>query len=279
MLDLTSPDIVMVKLPKGFRFLNQFAPSQWAKDPSKMLCVETSITMADEFQRPGDHIPEHLIEVLCSDYVGPDVASNPNGTTLDEARKMFAYCKLTYIDLQSLVDEFNRGNRTPLHAEIMAQNNQNVLQIFTVNDESKLFEAVANPDHDPQNPYVHGKKLHAWDDVGMSHTFVRVGYSKINGFGLYGEPAAVGFAQPVPILWQDIVNAGIIHAWAVLPEGVAPPPADFLFQHGTWPAPKPAQITVDQQEINDALAILKATTNTVAQGIVRIEELLGIKAS
>ncbi len=273
MLDVTNPDIVMVALPKGFRFLNQFASPQWAK-LAKTLCFETSVAMADEFQRPGDQIPEHLIEILAS-----SASADAAAITLDEAAKILASCKLNFIDLQSLVDEFNRGDRT-LHAEIMAQNSQNVMQLFTINDASELYEAVSNPNSaDPQNPYVRGKKLHAWEDAGKSHSFVRLGYSKTGGIGLYGEPAAVGFDQPVPILWQDIVNAGIAHVWAILAEGVALPPAGFLFQSGAWPTPPPPQVTVDVAALNNSLMILKATTNTAAQGIAHIEELLGIKAS
>src|SRR5690348_12232249 len=116
------PDI-MVKLPKGFRFLNQFAPSQWAKHPSLYLCAETVTTMADEFQRPGEHIPEHLVEYLCATYVGPDDVSDTRGTNEAQIDEMFKFCKLATINLQNLVDEFNQGNRAPLHAELMAQNN------------------------------------------------------------------------------------------------------------------------------------------------------------
>jgi hypothetical protein len=252
---------VVVKLPRGFRFLNQFSPSQWAQNPSKYRCAEASVAMATEFARPGSHIPEHLMDYLYVKYIGPDDAGDQRGTNEAQLEEMLKWCQVTFVNLQALVDEFSKGDRTPLHAELMAMNNQNVMQIITVADESKLYDAV-------------GKKLHAWNDEGMSHVMTRVGYSTDEGYGLYGEPAAVGFAQPVRIPWQRIIDAGIVHAWGILAEGVPMPPAGFLFQRGTWPAPKPATVTLSQAELEQALSILEAALTAQTNSLNAIKDLL-----
>lgn len=264
------PDI-SVKLPPSFHFLNQFAPSQWATNPSLYRCAEACVAMADGFARPNEHILEHLMDYLYVKFIGPDVATDTRGTQASQIPQMLTFLKIGFVDMQPLVDAYNAGNVTPLHNELMAQNNQDVPQILVIADESQLYEYAQQADGAPGL----GRKLHAWNDAGMEHCIFRIGYSTDQGYGLYGEPAAVGFEQPVKIPWSCIDKARIIHAFAVMPSGVVAPPSGFLFQQGTWPPPvAPTAATVDLAHITDILNVLKAASNATAQAISEIEAML-----
>ena len=213
----------IIPLPPSFRYLNQFAPSSWAPNPSKYRCVTASVAMLAEIAYPGRWIPEELEHDLYVKWAGPDVSSDTQGVAKQPVLDWFKSVNIGFIDLADLL-----GNHGELKAEIQAMNEQGVPQLITVDDESKLYDAKT------------GAKLHNWADQGMSHAFVRAGFRDDEGYGLYFEPAAPGFAQPVPISWDNsIMPAGVITCIAVMPAGVPTPPAGFRYTTGTWPKPKP----------------------------------------
>lgn len=225
---------IAVKLPANFRYLNQFAPSKWAADPSLLLCGETCAAMAAEFAYPGKYVPEQLIEELCVRFTGqPDTKANPWGTTKGELEDWFKSVSIGFIDMGAQVDEFNKGNEAPLHNEIMAQNEQGVPQIIAVADEAYLIE------------FGTGKNLHSWVNKNdpnhkvYGHVIFRVGYG--DGYGLYMEPAAPAFAHPVKIGWNDVKAAKIVTCLAIMPNGVATPPAQFSYTNAKWPTPPKPQ--------------------------------------
>ena len=224
-------------------YVNQFAPSPFAKNPSGYRCVTASAAMAIDFAYPGGHDPYQLEHDLYVQYAGPDVPSDENGLSKDQLKEILTTFHVGFIDMDPLVQEGLNGNPTPLLQEMEAQTKQDVLQIITVADESFLKEAGT------------GKKLHNWVDNGLKHCFVRVGFSDDLGYGEYLEPAAPLFCQdaqghekPVAIAWSDIVSAKIITAIAIMPYGVPVPPVGFSYQHGVWPVPPKPPINVDRAE-------------------------------
>lgn len=258
----------LIHLPPNFRYLNQFAPSQWAPNPSKYRCVSASAAMLAEIAYPGRWIPEELEHDLYVKLAGPDVASDTNGIDKGPILDWFHSVNIGFVDMAALVE----GDMEALRLEITAQNVQNVPQMLCVRDESQLRHALT------------GAKLHAWADQGLHHCFIRVGFSDDRGYGLYYEPAAPGFAQPVPISWHDsIVPAGIITAVALMPAGVPTPPANFSFQHGAWPVPKPvldtakalSTIAAMQQALTsnqDAMEAMKAAMANLANDLAQLKQ-------
>lgn len=248
-------DFLVKRLPA---YVNQFAPSPWAQNPSGYRCVTASAAMALDFAYPGKHDPAQVEHDLYVKYAGPDVSSDHNGLTKDQLKEILTSFHVGFIDMDNLVQEGLNGNPSPLLQEMEAQNKQNVLQIITVADESFLKEALT------------GKKLHNWVDNGLSHCFVRVGFSDDQGFGEYLEPAAPLFCQdaqghekPVAIAWSDIVSARVITCIAIMPYGVPVPPAGFSYQHGVWPVPPKPPVDVDKAE-QAILALLAACQNQQA---------------
>jgi len=230
---------VFIPLPSGFQYLNQFAPSQWAPNPSKYRCVTASASMLAEVAYPGRWNPAQLEDELYIKLAGPDVATDTTGIAKQPILDWFHSVNIGYVDLAHLLGDVNA-----LHAEIQAMNDQHIPQLIAVADESKLFDAKT------------GVKLHSWADQGLSHAFIRVGYSTDQGWAYYYEPAAPGFPQPVPISWVDsILTAGIITCVGIMPHGVPTPPAGFSFQHGTWPLAKPI---FDQAKAESTLAAAMA---------------------
>lgn len=262
----------LVALPPVWRYVNQFLHTQWAQDPSLMRCGPDATAMAAEFAYPGRYIPEELMHDLYVKWAGADVASNLQGTSIEQIKAWLASASIGCIDMQPLVDEFNRGNKDPLRLELGAMNRQGVAQIITVADEAFLFQAVPNPHYDAadpnSSPYIRGQRLHNWVDAAdphhtvYHHVIFRVGYSDNEGYGLYAEPAAPAFCvnskgqfTPVKILWSDIEAAGVMHCLAIMPNGVAKPPDGFDYRTGTWPEPpKPA---LDYEAIEADLTAFK----------------------
>ncbi len=251
----------LVKLPNVWRYVNQFVSTRWASDPSLMRCGPDSTAMAAEFADPGKWIPEELMDQLYRQWAGPDVASNQQGTTIEQIKGWLSSVGIAFIDMQGLVDEFAKGNRDPLRLELGAMNAQDVPQILTVVDEAPMYEAVWD---EAQGQYVRGEKLHPWAHPGQySHVVFRVGYSDDQGYGLYADGAAPGFSiskagdfTPVKILWSDIEAAGVMHCLAIMPHGVSAPPAGFDFRSGTWP--EPAKPALDTKALMDDLEAAKA---------------------
>lgn len=263
---------IHVTLPSNFKYQNQFAPSAWARDPSLLLCGEASTAMAAEIAYPGKWVPEELIAELCQRWTGsPDTRANPRGTTREEIVAWLQEQHVGHIDLADLVAI---AGQAELHQEIMAQNKNGVPQIVTVADESQLYEAVPDA-NDANGAYMRGPKLHNWQDKGMGHVMLRVGYSDDHAYGFYMEPAAPGFAQPVKILLSDMNAANVITAIAIMPHGMPQPPAGFRFsQHGPWPAPKPvldiAKVQTTVGGMMQAVDALKAAVSTLAADLAAL---------
>lgn len=210
----------MVPLPANWRYVYQFDGN------SQYKCVEASLAMAGQFAYPERYAnPAKLMSQIYTQYVGPDVAGDRNGTTRAQALEWLDSQHIGYIDMEPML-----GNLDELLAEIQAQNEQNVPQMISIGDESFLKYAR------------NGQTLHNWADAlnHGSHTFLRVGFSDNEGWAYYMEPAAApSFAEPVPIKWSDIVAGAVVGCIAIMPPGVPVPPAGFRYTTGKWPAPKP----------------------------------------
>lgn len=274
-----------VELKPPWRYLNQFASSQWATDPSTMRCGPDATAMAAELAYPGRWIPEELLDELYRKWAGPDVASDQQGTTIQQITAWLASVKIGFIDMQPLVDEFRSGNKDPLRLELGAMNHQGVPQILTVVDEAPMYEAVPNPHYDAadanSSPYIRGPMLHPWAKPGeYSHVIFRVGYSDSEGYGLYADGAAPSFCvnkagqfEPVKILWSDIEAAGVMHCLAIMPSGVPTPPSGFDYRSGTWP--EPPKPTLDPEElIKDIEAMQTQIDQERAASDARLKSIL-----
>ncbi len=237
----------MVKLPSNFRYVPQFETGK-----SQYRCVEASLSMAGQIAYPARYAnPQLLMSQIYQKYVGPDVVGDRNGTTREQTLEWLQAQNIGFIDMQHLIDA---GQIEELHAEISAQNRQDVCQIFSIGDESFLKHAKT------------GHTLHNWADAlnHGSHTMLRVGYSDDQGYAYYEEPAAApNFSEPVPIMWQNFLDGKIVGCIAIMPAGVKVPPAGFSFQNAKWPAPKPPVIAKDTVD-NAVAALLAALKNQEA---------------
>lgn len=250
----------MVKLPGNFHYVYQFATGK-----SQYKCVEASLAMAGQIAYPDRYAnPTQLMSQIYEKYVGPDVTSDRNGTTRDDAIAWLKSQGIGFIDMQHLIDA---GQIDELHNEIQAQNKQNVCQIFSIGDESFLKSAKT------------GLTLHNWADAlnHGSHTMLRVGYSDNQGWAYYYEPAAApNFEEPVPIAWKDFLDGGIVGCIAIMPHGVPVPPAGFSYQTGVWPKPKPvfdaakAESTV--AAMVQALDAMKVAMGNLANDLAALKE-------
>lgn len=273
-------DFLVKHLP---RYVNQFAPSPFVHDPSGYRCVTATGAEAIDFAFPEKYNPVQIEHDEYVRYAGPDVPSDHNGLSKEQLLEILHRYHVGVIDMDALVQEGLHGDTEALLEEIEAQNRQDVVQVITVEDESHLKHAKT------------GVSLHNWSDAlnHGAHTFLRVGFSDDEGYGLYMEPAAPGFAQPVPIAWSDIVSGKVITCVAIMPPGVEPPPAHFSYQHATWPTPPPPPkppIDVDKAE-QAILALLAACKNqeealqkqldtskemqtvlTALQGVIKVED-------
>jgi hypothetical protein len=255
----------LIQFPSNWRYLDQFAHTRYAPKPSLMLCGECSTAMAAELAYPGRWIPEELVAQLCQKWTGKaDDVSNNYGTTTEEVKSWLDANHIGYIDLQNLVDEFNHGNKDPLRHQLGYMNSKGIPQIITVVDEEPIYEAVPNPNNDPNTPYVRGPKLHPWaKPKEYSHVMFRVGYSDSEGYGLYADPAAAAFCEnkdgsfkPVKILWSDIEEAGVMHCLAVMPSGVTAESWD-----------KPPKPELDVAQLAQSLVSLGNVTETAIERI------------
>ncbi len=219
-------DFVVKSLPDNFQYLNQFAPSSYAPTPSLFRCVAASAAMLAEIAYPTRWIPTQLEDEIYRQLTGgTDTTANQSGITKQAILKWFDSVFIGYADNDRYL-----GNPEALLQVMQNQNKMNMPQLITVANENMLYYGPT------------GVKLHNWTEPvnQAAHSFVRVGYSDSNGCGLYYEPAAPGFQQPVPIDWEaSILKAGIITSVAIMPPGVPKPPADFDWLHGIWPVPPP----------------------------------------
>jgi hypothetical protein len=244
----------MVKLPGNFRYVYQFANGL-----SQYKCVEACLAMAGQIAYPTRYAhPTQVMSEIYSQYVGPDVASDTRGTTKEQALEWLHSQNIGSIDMEPML-----GNLDELHAEMQAQNRQNVPQIITIGDESFLHDAKT------------GHTLHNWSDAlnHGAHTMLRVGYSDSSGAAYYMEPAAApNFAEPVAISWQNFLDGHVVGCIAIMPHGVPTPPAGFSFQHGTWPAPKPPAFVFDKAKAESTLAAAMAALASLQHDLDTLKE-------
>jgi hypothetical protein len=220
----------IINLPEHYRYINQFAPSTWAPKPSLFRCVTASVAMLMEIAYPGRWIPEELEHDLYVKWAGPDVSTDQQGIDKAPVLQWFHEVGVGFVDLGNLLSD-----QPTLKHVIQRMNDMNIPQLFAVGDESFLRRATDNT------------KLHAWNDKGMGHAFVRVGYSDNEGYGLYMEPAAPGFPQPVPISWQDSIEpANLVTCVAIMPHGVAQPRQTSTGYMGPGPFRRPRSTSTVQ---------------------------------
>lgn len=239
----------VIPMPETFRYVNQFASSSYATKPSLSRCVTASLAMIAEIVAPGAFIPEELEHDLYYQWAGPDAPTDTKGIDV-EAGTVVPWLQkqaIPFVDLQPLVDT----DQVVLRRVIESMNLMGIPQLITVNDESQLYD-------------VYGHKLHSWADKGEGHAFVRVGFSDSNGYGLYLEPAAVGFTQPVPISWEKSISAaGVRNVIAILPKTMGQPPTDFDWLTQTWPVPVPSF----------SVPTLQAAMNALQTGMEQVEDI------
>lgn len=247
----------IIPLPDVFRYLNQFASSSYAPQPSLYRCVAASAAMLAEIAYPGRWIPEELEDQLYTKLAGPDIASDTNGISKDAILAWFKSANIGYYDNAAYLND-----HATLLDVMQKQNDAGIPQMITVSNENLLFNAIT------------GVKLHNWiqPESSAAHTFIRVGYSDDAGYGLYFEPAAPGFAQPVPISWTDsIEKAGVITCVAIMPSKMPAPPSNFDWLHNVWPEPVP------QPKVQDALSTLQALQKQYSEEDKAYEQMKAVR--
>lgn len=253
-------DIIVSRLP---RYVNQFRDNSYDPNPSLFKCGPSAGSICADYAYPNKWDVNLLAHDMYVKLVGPDVASDQMGVTNQIMLQFFKDLSIGIIDMQSLVDTgLNTGDYSALYAEIEAQNRQGVIQFLSVADESLLIDDAT------------GASLHPGLHYG--HCIVRLGFSTDAGYGLYYDPAnaqactdpRTGQNVPVHISWSNsMVKAKINCCFAIMPPAVVPPPANFSYQHGTWPVPpKPAldlaKLVNNLESMSTTLASMQANTST-----------------
>lgn len=226
-------DILIPRLPK---YVNQFLGTVYDESPSLFRCGTAAGASCVDFAYPDRYDPYKVEHDEYVKLVGPDTPQDTNGVTDEKMMQFFADFHVGIIYMKDLVEQgLQSGDYSALHAEISAQNRNNpfVIQFMSVADESLLIDATT------------GASLHPGLHYG--HCIVRLGFSTDQGYGFYWDPAAPQACtdpvnktyRPVKISWQSMMSARINSCFAIMPPDVEPPPANFSFQHGTWPVPKP----------------------------------------
>lgn len=236
----------LIHLPGNFKYVYQFDGG------SQYKCVEASLAMAAQIAYPDRYAnPAHLMSQIYTQYVGPDVAGDRNGTTADQA---IAWLQSQHIGHMVL----DVGDPNALHAQIQQMNLAGVPQLISIGDESFLHDAKT------------GHTLHNWVDSlnHGSHCMLRVGFSDDQGYGLYMEPAAApNFAEPVAISWQNFLDGGIVGCIAIFPAGMTEYP------------PKPPKPAFDQAKaeltLTAALAAAQATESALQNVLHDLAALKG----
>lgn len=253
----------LVTLPHGFQYCYQFENGR-----SNERCCESVLSMVAQIAFPGRYQdPKLLMHELYVELVGKgdpnsDNPNNLNGTTKEAALAWLVNEKIGHIDMSHLLADLDNFKH-----EVQAQNAQSVCQIMTVRDMSKLRYAKNNG------------LLYDWKGggAGVSHVILRVGYSDSEGYGLYFDPAASpALPHPLPIMWENLLEAGIEWACAIMPFHVdVPKDPNFSFQHQLLvpPAPKPedvlatvrSQVAAERQQTHILLEQLRTQVEQVEQ--------------
>lgn len=197
----------LIPLPGNYHYVYQFDGG------SQYKCVEACLSMACQVAYPNRYPdPKKLMSQIYTQYVGPDVPGDRNGTTKAQAIEWLQSQHIGYIDMD--VSDLNA-----LHDHLQQMNLAGIPQIISIGDESFLKHAKT------------GHTLHNWADAlnHGSHAMLRVGYSDSDPWGYYYEPAAApNFGEPVPIAWQDFLDGHVVSCLAIFPHGVS-----------QWPLPPP----------------------------------------
>lgn len=216
-------------------YVNQFAKFSWDSNPSLYRCMAACGAMVAEWAYPGRQWQtrfgknsdiNQLEDEIYTELAGPDTRSDTSGITKAAMLGWLGKASIGVIDMQHYID---LADMNGLRAEMEAQNRQGVLQFLCVNDESHLKLAS------------NGSKMHNWADQGLKHAILRVGYSDSltaydhSNTAYYYDPASPSSTRPTGISRNDINQAGIFVALAIMPPGVPPPPHGFSYQKGAWP--------------------------------------------
>jgi hypothetical protein len=238
----------LIHLPGNFRYVYQFGQGK-----SQYKCVEASLAMAGQIAYPSRYgNPAQLMSQIYTQYVGPDVAGDRNGTTKAQALDWLQSQHIGHIDMQPLIDA---GQLDELKAQIQAQNEAGVPQLISIGDESFLHDARS------------GHTLHNWVDAlnHGSHTMLRVGFSDDQGYGLYMEPAAApNFAEPVAISWQNFLDGKVVGCIAIFPAGMQEYP----------PAP-PAPV-FDEEKADSTLASVFTALDAIKLALTNLRSDLNL---
>lgn len=247
-------DIIIPKLPG---YVNQFAHESYAPNPSLMKCGPAAGASCVDFAYPGRYDLYKLAHDEYVKLVGPDTASDKNGVGGDDMQRFFETFHVGVLDLMPLCQHgLDTGDYGPLHDEMEAENKQGVIQFLSVQDEERLINAK------------NGQSLHPGLHYG--HCIVRLGFSDDGGYGLWFDPAnplactdpVTHKNIPVEIDWaESIVKARPNFCFAIMPPGVAAPPAEFRYTAGTWPKIKPV---VDLDKILSNLAAIGSVGQQLA---------------
>ncbi len=237
-----------IPFPDGFSPVHAY---EFGHAPSRQIAA--SLAMLAEIAHPGQwKSPQELTSAIYEQYCGPDLPTNPAALTREQALAWLAQQGINTIDLSARYG----ASLDDLKHEMQAQNLSGVAQLILLRDETPLRHATTL------------QPLHNWlaGAPGKAASIIRVGYSDDAPYALYLDSAlSPAFSQPVPILWPDVEQAGLLSVIAVLPHGVEAPPPEFRYFAGVdesghmlppnpWPVPVPPKPEINVEEISTTLS-------------------------
>jgi hypothetical protein len=261
----------LMKLPQSFEPVYAHA---FGRSPARHIAA--SLAVIAQFVKPSllaRLSPQALATQIYEQYTGqPDIPSNTIGMTKAQVLDWLRSQQIGYIDMADQLSDLS----TVKH-EFQAQDISGVCQLFILDDGSHLRYAKNT------------QALHNWiepsSDAPTSTSLVRIGFSdsQPQAYYLDGE-AAPAFSQPLPILWQDLVDAGILACIAILPDGVseAPPPSFRYFagvdpQSGQllppnkWPVPVPPAPVIDVDQIASTLSAADTAITAINEAVAAVQ--------
>ena len=234
----------IVPLPEHFRYLHQYPGGRASSGPAPDRSWSAALAMLLQINAPGRWIPEE-VEARLYEHIA--AAVHPWAAVISWLQEQ----SVAYVELPSE----ETMNSDGLRQILQHQNRLGIPQLVVVSESNALHT-------------IDGRLVHSWinqQHPGSHHALVRIGYSEGDGAGLYFDPGAPAFDQPVPLSWQDsILPAGMVACLAIMPAGVAQPPADWDWLNRDWPekVPQP-NLAAIQQTIADAQAELEQHEATV----------------
>lgn len=255
----------------GVPKLYQFAPGR-----SEYRCEAFALASLTGFAQPNKYPDLNaLASEIYQTYAGPDVTSDTNGMTKENAIDYFTKHDIAFFDIQPIVDACRAsGNFDRLRLELGGMNRSGIPVLLGIDDESQLYQAARQSDGN----YVRGGKLHNWRDEGLHHAIIRIGMMLHAPVTFIMDPATASppFPFPTPVLWSDLEAAHINTAIGVMPHGIVAPPSDFSFYTGTtdgvdhytvWPVPKPV---IDTEA---AISTFESIRNAYQQEIAHLTQV------